>query len=62
MERNGVYKHTLQFKSMGSVRFFNFLERNHQGCDYLIKNRVKTVILSNVISKQRFVFYFCDYF
>ncbi len=32
------------FKSWLSVKFFNVFERNHQGCIYLIKNTIKTVI------------------
>ncbi len=42
---------TLQFKSLGSVRFiFIQVSSAHQGCIYLIKNTVKTVKLWNIIT------------
>ena len=45
--------YTLPVKSLETVRFLMFLKEvssAHQGCIYLIKNTVKTVILWNIIT------------
>jgi len=58
-----VCEHTLTFKSMGSVRLKNkqtnkqIVPYSKQGCLYLLKHTVKTVILSNTIAMKKIYIY-----